>query len=182
MASGEISSVAKVSLAVLMNTRNCFMTRLLASIVIRITSSDRLLRGLMDVLFGENRLAKIELEQVDGIAPADLVAIVLADAGAVEPVGGMIDVFERPVDREQDAIRSDFEDGIDQRLRAEIARSGQEEVGVEVVADFLLCLVLRRRLDPAVAMIDAPHAVGQPFAHGAKDDLEVRMGIEQARS
>jgi len=46
--------------------------------------------------------AEVELEQVDGIAPADLVAIVLADAGAVEPVGGMIDVFERPVDREQE--------------------------------------------------------------------------------
>src|SRR2546430_722045 len=176
MASGEISSVAKVSLAVLMNTRNCFMTRLLASIVIRITSSDRLLRGLMDVLFGENRLAKIELEQVDGIAPADLVAIVLADAGAVEPVGGMIDVFERPVDREQDAIRSDFEDGIDQRLRAEIARSGQEEIRVEVVADFLLRLVLRRCLDPAASVVDPPPAAGHAFAHGAPANLALWTG------
>ena len=126
--------------------------------------------------------AEIELEQVDGIAPADLQAIVLADAGAVEPVGGVIDVFERPVDREQNAVRSDLENGIDQRLGAEIARSGQEEVGVEVVADLLFRLVLRRRLDPAVAMIDAPHAVGQAFAHVAQDDLEFRMGIEQARS
>src|SRR5437762_10430751 len=106
----------------------------------------------MDAMPGDGGFAEVELEQVDGIAPADLQAIVLADAGAVEPVGGMIDVFERPVDREQDTIRSYFEDGIDQRLRAEIARRGQEEVGVEVVADFLLRLVLRRRLDPAVAM------------------------------
>src|SRR5215207_5962558 len=179
MASGEISSVAKASLAVLMNTRNCFMTRLLASIVILITSSDRLLRGLMDVLFGENRLAKIELEQVDGVAPADLHAIVLADAGAVEPVGGVVDVFERPVDREQKAVRSDLEDGIDQRLGAEIARRGQEEVGVEILADLLLGLVFRRRLDPAVAVIDAPHAVGQAFAHVTQDDLESRMCPEQ---
>src|SRR6185369_15446337 len=117
---------------------------------------DRLFRGLMDAVPGG--FVEVELEQVDGIAPADLDPIVLADAGAVEPVGGMIYILERPVDREQDAVRSDFKNGIDQRLRAEIARRGQEEVGVKVIAYLLFCLVLRRRLDPAVAMIDAPHA------------------------
>src|SRR5215510_8507030 len=114
----------------------------------------------MDAVPDEAMVAEIELEQVDRVAPADLQAIVLADAGAVEPVGGVIDIFERPVNREQDAVGPDLENGIDQRLRAEIARGGQEEVGVEVVADLLLRLVLRWGLDPAVAMIDAPHAVG----------------------
>src|SRR5215216_2798232 len=99
---------------------------------------DRLFRGLMDVVPGEGGFAEVELEQVDGIAPADLQAIVLADAGAVEPVGGVVDVFERPVDREQKTVRSDLEDGLDQRLRAKITRRGQEEVGVEVVADLFL--------------------------------------------
>ena len=69
----------------------------------------------MDAVFGDGRLAEIELEQVNGVAATDLQAIVLADARAVEPVRGMIDVFERPVDREQNAVRSDFENGIDQR-------------------------------------------------------------------
>src|SRR6266403_1932207 len=89
----------------------------------------------MDAVPGDSGFAEIELEQVDGIASADLVTIVLADAGAVE-----------------------------------------------AVADLLFRLVLRRRLDPAVAMIDAPHAVGQAFAHMAQDDLEFGIGIEQARS
>ena len=75
----------------------------------------------MDALFGNNGLVEIEFEQVDRIAPADLQAVVLADAGAVEPVGGVIDVFERPVDREQKTVRSDLEDGVDQRLGPEIA-------------------------------------------------------------
>ncbi len=74
----------------------------------------------MDAVPGDSGFAEVELEQVDRIAPADLQTIVLADAGAVEPVGGVIDIFERPVNREQDAVRSDLEDGIDQRLGAEI--------------------------------------------------------------
>src|SRR5437764_10624952 len=36
-------------------------------------------------------------------------------------------------------------DGVDQRLRAEVARGGEVEVGVEVLDDLLLRLVLVRR-------------------------------------
>ena len=45
-----------------------------------------------------------------------------------------------------------------------------------------LGLVLGGRLDPSVAMIDAPHAVRQPLAEMAENDLQPRIGIEQPGS
>src|ERR1051326_3507794 len=61
-----------------------------------------------------------ELKQSPRIGAADLDAVVFADGAGVEPVGGVVDVFERPVGREHDAVGADFQHGVDQRLGAEI--------------------------------------------------------------
>ena len=49
----------------------------------------------------------------------------------------MIDIFKRPVRRKQDAVGADLEHRVYQRLRAEIPRGRQIEVGMKVVGDLL---------------------------------------------
>src|SRR5689334_24619388 len=116
-----MSFTASASLAVLMNSVNRPIASLFPSIVIALPSTHSF-RGLAQL---SGRLRRhVELEQAGRIAPADLEPVILAEAGAVEPVGRMVDILERPVDREQDAVGADFEDGIDQRLGAEIPRRG----------------------------------------------------------
>jgi hypothetical protein len=62
----------------------------------------------------------------------------------------MIDILERPVRREQDAIGTDFQHSINQGLGTEIARGGEIEIAVEVFGNLLLPLVPRRQLEPGV--------------------------------
>src|SRR4051812_1751886 len=128
------------------------------------------------------RVLLAEFEQAYRIGAADLFAIGLADARHVEPVGCVVDVLERPVGREQDAVGADLEDRVDQRLRAEVARRGGVEVGVEVVDDLVLRLVLVPPLHPRVAVVDAPHAVRQAFAHVAEHDLDLGVLVEETRA
>src|SRR5258708_15028128 len=84
----------------------------------------------------------------------------------------------RPVGREHDAVGADFQDGVDQRRRAEVARGGEVEVLLQVRAELFLRRVARRHFGPGIAIIDAPDAVGQPFAEMPEDDLQARMAIE----
>ena len=76
------------------------------------------------------RLARVQLEQAHGVQAPDLEPVVLADARGIEPIGGVIDVFEGPIDREQDAVAADLQNGVDQGLGAEIPRGGEKEVGM----------------------------------------------------
>ena len=78
-------------------------------------------------------------EQPPRILPADLHPIVLADRAGIEPHRGVVDVLERPVGREYDAVVADFEHGIEQRRRVEIARRGDVKNFAEVIAQPLLC-------------------------------------------
>src|SRR5512138_2541842 len=100
-----------------------------------------------------------QLEQPFGVAAADLQAVGLADRAGVEPDRRMVDVLERPVGREHDAVGADLEHRIDQGLGAEVARGGEVEVLLEIDAQLLLRRVARRRLGPGVAIVDAPDAV-----------------------
>src|ERR1700745_3467191 len=101
----------------------------------------------------------IEFEQSDRVEPPDLAPVGVADARRVEPIGRVVDVLEWPVGREQDAVGPDLKDRIDQRLRSEIARRREIEVGVEIIRDLLLCGVLRPRFHPGVTVVDSPAAI-----------------------
>ena len=125
-------------------------------------------------------LYSIQFEQIDRVEPPDLEPVGVADAGPVEPICRVIDVLEWPVGREKDAIGADLEDRINQLLRSEITRSREVEVGVEIIRDLSFSRVFRPRLHPGIAVVDAPHAVRQPFAEMAKDDEKLRIFVEQA--
>src|SRR6185295_19274733 len=101
----------------------------------------------------------VQPEEPLGVAAADLQAVGLADRAGVEPDCRMVDVLERPVGREHDAVGADLEHRVDQALGAEIARGGEVEVLLEIDAQLLLRRVARRRLGPGVAIVDAPDAV-----------------------
>src|SRR5262249_15374176 len=62
-----------------------------------------------------------QLEQLQRVGAADLAPVVLADRRGVEPLGGVVDVLERPVGGEQDAVGADLEHRVEQRLGAEVA-------------------------------------------------------------
>ena len=108
--------------------------------------------------------------------------VVLADRGIVEPDRGVIDVLERPVGREHDAVGADLEDGVDQRLGAEVARRRDVEVLREIIGDPALGRITMPVLDPGVAVVDPPHAERQSLAHVAEHDRKLRVRVEQARS
>ena len=80
----------------------------------------------------------VQLEQFDRIGPPDLEPVRRADGGDVEPFGRLVDILERPVGREQDAVRAELQHGVEQRGRTEIARHRDVEVGVEIIRDRLL--------------------------------------------
>ncbi len=126
------------------------------------------------------RSALRQLEERQGVGAADLQAVGLADGGVVEPVCGMVHVLEGPVGGEQEAVRAHFEQRIDQRLRAEVARGGQVEILVEIVAQLALRGVALGHVHPGVAVVHAPHVVGQAFAEVAQDDPEAGVPVEQA--
>jgi hypothetical protein len=63
-------------------------------------------------------------EQPPRILPPDLQAVILADRAGIEPDRGVVDVLEGPVGREHDAVGADFEHGVVERRRVEIARRG----------------------------------------------------------
>src|SRR4051812_38706344 len=58
-----------------------------------------------------------QLEQLERVGPPDLDSVFLADGRGVEPDGGMVDVLERPVGGEQDAIGAHRHHGVEQRGR-----------------------------------------------------------------
>ena len=62
-----------------------------------------------------------ELKHAQRVVSSDLDPVRLADGGVVEPLRGVIDVLERPVRGEQNAIGSDFKQGVDQGLGAKIS-------------------------------------------------------------
>ena len=55
------------------------------------------------------------------------------------------------------------------------------KVLLEIVAELALGRVCRRCVGPAVAVVAAPDAEGQAFAHVAEHDLDSRVLVEQAR-
>lgn len=78
------------------------------------------------------RASQVQLKQLGRIGPSDLDPVALADCGNIEPIRRMIDVLERPVGRKQDAIGSHFQNGVDQRLRAEISGCCEIEIVLEI--------------------------------------------------
>ena len=69
--------------------------------------SKRLLLG--SVLRLGRTVRAVELEQLQRVGATDLRAVDLRDRAGVEPSGGVVDVLERPVGREQDVIRADLQ-------------------------------------------------------------------------
>src|SRR5580693_1904221 len=119
-------------------------------------------------------------EQPPRVLAPDLHPIILADRAGVEPIGGVVDVLERPVGREHDAVGADFQHGVVERRRVEIARRGDVEIFAEVLAQPLFCRPAVPVLDPGIGIVDPPHRERQVLAHMAEDDLQARMGVEQA--
>src|SRR5580658_10291143 len=91
-------------------------------------------------------------EQPPRILPTDLHPIVLADRAGIEPHRGVVDVLERPVGRKHDAVGADFQHGVVERLRVEIARRGDVEIFAEVIAESLPCRPAVPVLDPGFGM------------------------------
>src|SRR5579875_1889309 len=91
----------------------------------------RFLRRLAGGAFGE-------LEKCKRVLAADLATVALADARVIEPFGRLADLFEGIVGREEDAVRSDFEDRVDERLRPKIPRGRDVEVVRKVFRDLPL--------------------------------------------
>jgi hypothetical protein len=118
-------------------------------------------------------------EQPPRILPSDLLPVVLADRAGIEPHRGVVDVLERPVGREHDAVGADFEHGVVERRRVEIARRGDIEIFAEIIAQPFLRRPAVPVLDPRIGIVDPPHRERQVLAHMAEDDLQPRMGIEQ---
>src|SRR5262249_43347695 len=98
----------------------------------------------------------------------------------IEPVGGVAKVLEWIVDGEHDALRPDLGYGVDQRGRAEVARSREIKIRSEISRNRLARRVFVRGLHPIVAIVDAPEIVRQAFAEMAEDDLQSRMFVEQS--
>src|ERR1700689_2344481 len=95
-----------------------------------------------------------EPEQPPRILPADLRPVILADRAGIEPDRGVVDVLERPVGREHDAVSADFEHGVVERRRVEIARRGDVEILAEIFAQPLLCRPAVPVLDPGIGVVD----------------------------
>ena len=121
-----------------------------------------------------------QLEKLARVIAADLAPIRFADWADIEPSRRMIDVLERPVGREHDAVRAEHQDRIDQRLGMKISRRSDVEIAAEIIAHPLLRRIVVPILDPAIGIVDPPHRIGQVLAEMTKNDVEPRMGIEHA--
>ena len=105
-----------------------------------------------------------ELEQPLRIGAADLEPVVLADRAGIEPIGGVIDILERPVGREHDPVGAELEHGGEQRRRVEIARRRDVEIFAEIVAHRPLRRIAVAVRDPGVGVVDAPERERQILA------------------
>src|SRR5260370_2632222 len=63
---------------------------------------------------------EIEFEQLEGVGAPDLDAVGFADAGRIEPLGGVVDVLEAPVGRKQDPLGAALQHRVDQALPPDI--------------------------------------------------------------
>ena len=68
----------------------------------------------------------------------------------------------------------------EQGLGVEIARRGDIEIFAEIVADRFLRRIFVAVVDPAIGVVDPPQRVRQVLAQMAENDLQPRMGVEQA--
>ena len=73
---------------------------------------------------------------------------------AVEPVRGVVDVFERPVGREHDPVGADFQHGVEQRRGVEIARRRDMEIFAEIIANGFFRRIIVPVGDPGVGIVD----------------------------
>src|SRR5947207_4657761 len=101
--------------------------------------------------------ASVQLEQLARIIAPDLGAIGFADRTDIEPLRGVIDILERPVCRKHDAVRTQHQDRVDQRLGLKIPGGGDVKVAAEIIAHPLLRRIAVPILDQAIGVVDPPH-------------------------
>lgn len=134
-----------------------------------------------------------QVEQLLGVAAADLLVVLDAAAGlddllglAVPPGGAVLDGLVGVVDGEEDALGADLADDVLEGVGGEVAGGGDPDVLLEVVVDGLLgeavvpLLDGERALDVLEPVVDAPEVEGQVLAQVADDDLEVGVAVEDA--
>src|SRR4029077_10785070 len=85
-------------------------------------------------------------------------------------------VLKWVVHRVQNAVRSNFENHIGQRLRAEIAAGSYVEILTQIMAHRQLRF--RSTATPGYAMVHAPDAERQPFAKVAENNSEFGILIK----
>src|SRR5487761_318008 len=89
-------------------------------------------------------------EQRPGIVAADLDSILLGNFDGIEPRRCLRMILERIIDGEQHAVGADSEDGVDQRLRAEIAARRDVKIFTKIFGHGPLCRPVRNLAEPAI--------------------------------
>ena len=79
--------------------------------------------------------SNIQIEKLDGIGSSNLQAIRFGDGGGVEPVRRVVGIFKGPVAGKEDSIGTHFQYGVYQGLGSKVARRGEIEIVLEVLAD-----------------------------------------------
>ena len=110
---------------------------------------------------GDLRRPRLEVEQHSCVAACDLHAVSFADRNVFEPVACLVHEFAWVVDGVEDAVGTDFQHYIGQRLCSKVA-TGRD---VKVLSEILRhgSLRFRRELALYYAIIDTPFAEGQPL-------------------
>lgn len=74
------------------------------------------------------------LHQLEGVLTAYLLLVFMAKLNTFEPICCVRDVFKGPVNGEQQAVGTDDQERVLERMRVEVAGGCQEEVALEVVS------------------------------------------------
>src|SRR6478752_2986726 len=91
--------------------------------------------GALSRAIASRRSTFFQLEKSECVAPANLVPVILADGRGIEPLRGVVDIFERPIRRKHDAIGAHHHHRAQECGCAEVAGRGDMEIVLKVVAD-----------------------------------------------
>src|SRR5512146_868351 len=113
--------------------------------------------------------AKLQAEQLGGVAAGYFQAVSGVDGGAVEPLGGRDHIFIGVVHGIENAVGADFTHHIAQRRGAKHAAGGDVKVLTKILAQGELGFDLET--EPGNSIVGAPNAEGQTFAHMAENNF-----------